>query len=358
MGKRTNRELVMLAQNYIRSKHRSGGMYFSEKLDGIRCLWLPKTRGISVTEIGFANRQKDKREHIATGLWSRYGKVIHCPEWFVDNFPSFPLDGELWMGRGNFRKVTETVKELVGGDDWKDVEYRIIDAPKYKAIFQDGRINNQIWTKQIVEGDCKRFIDEMYYNNDLHFDATYKLLRRDFDAWEDRPKHLIIHPQELLPFSTAIACERIDSLMDQITEAGGEGGILRHPASTWEPVRSQFVLKLKKWIDAEATVVAFRAGTGKYSGMLGSLKVLWNDTNLINSGIGIAFDLSGFDDAERLLKPEYTDWAVNHNSELFPLGENASTTFTLGEKITFRYRELTDGGVPKEARYLRKFEAI
>ena len=48
----------------------------SEKLDGVRAV-------------------EDGRV-----LRIRSGNVINAPQWFIDELPKVPLDGELWLGRG------------------------------------------------------------------------------------------------------------------------------------------------------------------------------------------------------------------------------------------------------------------
>jgi DNA ligase-1 len=81
------------------------------------------------------------------------------------------------------------------------------------------------------------------------------------------------------------------------------------------------LLKVKTWQDAEGLVIGHEPGCGKYEGMMGSLIVRWGS---------VVFRLSGFTDAERL-----ENW--------------------IGRTVTFKYRELTRDGVPKEARYWRKW---
>lgn len=348
MARRTNREFVMLAQTYEKNKHRSAGMYLSEKLDGMRCLWLPQTKGIPVEKLPFANRGKDQRKHIASGLWSRYGKVIHCPDYFTASFPDYPLDGELYLGRNGFQTLMSVAKELTPDhSEWRFLRFMVFDAPCITCIFQDGRINNPQWEKTIKSVECFSALGMIEPQpKNLFFDQVHKLLKRDLVETE----YLKLHEQELLPFSTPVAVEMIEKRLDEVTEAGGEGLILRHPASPWEPIRSSYLLKVKKLHDAEAQITNFRTGQGKYLGMLGSVTV--------NFG-GTSFELSGFTDDERKLSPSWSSWA-GHNPGMLcsecplPIDDPISVAFNLGDIITFRYRELTDDGKPKEARYLRK----
>lgn len=352
MSRRVNRELCMLAEVYDKERHRSAGMYMSEKLDGMRAIWLPHTRGICVTDLPFANRNKDDREHVATGLWTRYGKVIHCPPEFVKDFPEYPLDGELYLGRQAFQMLMSVTKTLKPDpSEWKYVRYVVFDAPCYHVIFQDGRINNPQFTTKIVQADCLKALKlENFPKRPHNFDANYRLLQRDLVCTET----LRLHDQRLLPFNTKMALDMIEEKLESVTALNGEGLILRHPASTWEPLRSTYLLKVKRLQDAEATVVGFRTGQGKYLGMLGSLSVSFG---------GLVFELSGFTDEERALTDPWHDWGLNNPGRLWtdnPMllvdSPRVSLQFNIGDKVTFRYRELSKDGVPKEARYLRKYE--
>lgn len=49
--------------------------------------------------------------------------------------------------------------------------------------------------------------------------------------------------------------------------------MLRKPGSRYEGKRSSTLLKVKTFFDAEAEVIGYEAGKGKYKGMTGSLIV-------------------------------------------------------------------------------------
>lgn len=86
--------------------------------------------------------------------------------------------------------------------------------------------------------------------------------------------------------------------------------------------RSDDLLKLKPYEDAEARVLAHLPGRGKYAGLLGAL--------LVERPDGLQFRLGGgFPDARRRKPPPVGSW------------------------VTCRYNGLTEDGVPRFARFLR-----
>src|SRR5262249_53879808 len=132
-----------------------GGWYLSEKLDGMRAYWDGGiTRGMSCYEVPFANVEKDGRYVTppkATGLWTRYGKPIQAPLWFLDELPKFPLDGELTMGRGTFQDVISACRRIEPRDaDWEKVSYRVFDLPDYGDTFRDGNLSTPNFTKSFA----------------------------------------------------------------------------------------------------------------------------------------------------------------------------------------------------------------
>ena len=336
----------MLADEFNPAKHRSAGTYLSEKLDGMRCLWLPATKGLNTKLIPFANRDKKKEDNnqIATGLWSRYGNVIFCPDWFTTGWPNRPLDGELYLGRKSMQTLMTVVKKLEPDPtDWQHVRFHVFDAPNYRQIFAPGKINNPNYVKMI---DTQKNLDALGIDVkglvDYDFDQTYRLLKRDLQE----TNYLKLHEQRMLPFSTKDALDIIEEEIHRVTDLGGEGLMIRHPCSMWTPVRSNMLSKYKKLEDAEATIIGYRAGLGKHLGRLGSFHVRFGAT---------LFDLgTGLTDIERVLSNDASEWAGRNPGELLPLDlVNPSPIFPMGTVVTFRFRELTDDGIPKEARYLR-----
>ena len=204
----------------------------SEKLDGVRAYWDGKH------------------------LISRSGHRYSVPSWFTAGFPPTPLDGELWLGRGQFAALSAAVRRYQARDeDWRAIRFMVFDLPA----------------------------------NNLAFDDRWHALQRLF-ASSPSP-YLELVEQQLLPDNTALA-----ALLADVERQGGEGLVLRARDSLYRVGRNQELLKLKSFSDAEATVVAHLPGQGKYHGMLGAL--------LVESANGQRFRIgTGFSDAQRQQPP-------------------------------------------------------
>lgn len=107
----------------------------------------------------------------------------------------------------------------------------------------------------------------------------------------------------------------------RVEALGGEGLMARKPGSKYEAGRSSTLLKVKTFHDAEARVIGHAPGAGKHKGRLGALIVELADGTKFNVG-------TGFSDAERESPPP------------------------IGAIVTFRYQELSDGGVPRFPSYV------
>lgn len=119
-------------------------------------------------------------------------------------------------------------------------------------------------------------------------------------------------------------CRGVDHLRTELARVealGGEGLMLRRPGSKYEVGRSMTLLKVKSFFDTEARVIGHQAGAGRHRGRLGALLVELPDGTTFAVG-------SGLSDAERAAPPP------------------------VGAIITFRYQELSDGGVPRFPTYV------
>lgn len=309
------REFLMLAQTYKGQK--IDGWYMSEKMDGMRAWWDGGvSRGKDSRSLPWANNAKSSG--ISTGLWSRYGNIIYAPSAWLGRLPPIPLDGELWMGRGSFQETMSVCRSHVPDDRWNHVKYCVFDSPSYDAVFTSGRINGVNCKLEIKLDDCLDAIGRVHHAA-RNFESVIELF--DSMQWSDVACPVTQYK--------ARDWDTVTEYCDLILSLRGEGVMVRHPGSYWCPNRSSLLLKVKPYQDAEGFIVGWEPGNGKYEGMLGALLIQWGK---------VQFALSGFTDAERALNAD------------------GPSCFKLGEAVTFKYRELTDSGVPKEARYYRKFD--
>jgi DNA ligase-1 len=230
----------------------------SEKLDGVRARW-------------------DGR-----ALWTRSGNRIDAPPAFTRGWPAQPMDGELWLGRGRFQDISDLVRALQRDDRaWRAVRFMAFDLP----------------------GDGSHF--------------ARRTLRLQAVVAAADSIHLEHIPQRHFTNRALL-----DAQLDAVMAGGGEGLMLHHALAHYCAGRSDTLLKHKRRRDAEARVVGYRPGKGKYEGMVGAL--------LVEDAHGRRFALgSGLRDADRAAPP------------------------AIGSTVTFRYDGLTEQGNPRFARYLR-----
>lgn len=115
--------------------------------------------------------------------------------------------------------------------------------------------------------------------------------------------------------------------MDLVLAQKGEGMMIKDPNSQYERKRSGALLKVKKFDDAEATIIGIEKGTGRLKHVMGAIKV--------KTDKGIEFKIgSGFDDAERERPPK------------------------VGQRVTYKYQGLTNAGKPRFPTFLRLHPGI
>jgi DNA ligase len=234
------------------------GYWLSEKLDGVRAYW---------------DGQK---------FWSRGGNVYQAPDWFTENFPDTEMDGELWMGRGRFAELSGAVRRAVPEDDsWRKIRFMVFDLPGINKPFTE-RIKAM---KDLLEPSPSRFL-------------------------------------QMVEQTRVAGHVELMAALDQMVEAGGEGLMLKRGASCHGSGRSNDLLKVKKYQDAEAVIVAHLPGDGKFEGMLGSVRVKLPDGRQFHIG-------TGFSDAERKSPPP------------------------IGAVITYKHYGFTSTGLPRFASFLR-----
>lgn len=347
------REYVALAHKY--KDQVVADMYASEKLDGIRAIWDGGiSRGILASEVPYANTTKDFRYRtppVATGLWTRYGKVIQAPSWFLDALPKIILDGELWISRDSFQDLTSIVKALNPDESWDQVTYNVFNVPFYKYWLADGRIYNP--NMDITLKNAWKWAEVKASEREVRLLKTGQSLRNAIKIMAQYPETEYYKPIKFKHLSACSIQARKDMLtyFDSVLAAGGEGIMLSNPNGYWQPQRSYDMLKMKGVEESEAKVVGYIYGEetdlgSKLLGMVGSLLVEWQ---------GKRFNLSGLTNEERALPYEFRSTAES-NPGCAAGPEVYSDVFPIGSTVTFRYRSLTKDGLPKEARYLRKRE--
>jgi len=198
------------------------GWWMSEKYDGLRAYW---------------DGQK---------LWSRKGNLIHAPDYFLVELPrDVALDGELWIGRGQFEETMSIVRSETPDERWKRVRYMVFDAPQAEGAFEK---RLQFLRENVSEGNG----------------------------------FIRVVAQERCQGAAQLLAER-----DRVVREGGEGVMLRQPGSAYEVGRSPTLLKVKPFDDAEATVIAHEPGQGKFAGKLGALRVRTDDGREFSIGTGL-----------------------------------------------------------------------
>lgn len=233
--------------------------WVSEKLDGVRAIWD------------------------GDALRFRSGRVIVAPGWFVAMLPDHALDGELWMGRRSFDRLSGLIRrEAPDHPDWRDVRYMLFDLPGAAGEFSS-RVERMREIVAIVGNPSLQAVQQFRVSD------RNELKRR----------------------------------FDDVVDGGGEGLMLHRASAHWVPGRSAAILKLTPSLDGDALVIAHLPGKGRLTGMTGSLLVETPDGRRFRLG-------SGLSDAQRDDPPPVGTW------------------------VTYRYRELTPGGLPRFPRFLRQ----
>lgn len=355
MSKRTT---CQLAKTFDSKKHcvtRLSDPYMaSEKLDGLRCLWIPASRGELVKNVPFANIQKTPQlaERISTGLWTRGWKPIFAPDAWVKKLPPYSLDGELFIGYGRFQDTCSVVRQYEAGasnrGSWDDVKFMVFDSPTVHQIFNDGIID--------VGGKGDIFITLNGATDWLKERGWADLCCGTFDSTYHTMLYKITntHTCSVLPQVILKSEEDRHSLYERVLDAGGEGIIYRKAKAFYLNERSNYILKEKPWMDAEGTVIGYTTGkkTDKGSKLLGKMGNLILEICL-EMGVYKRLELSGFTEEERRLGGDSEEWAYE-NPGCVATSAGGLVHFKQGQIITFKYRELSTDGIPKEARYYRK----
>ncbi|WP_249554886.1 DNA ligase [Shewanella sp. 10B] len=195
----------------------------SEKLDGVRGYWDGKR------------------------LVTRQGNPILAPSWFTADFPTTPMDGELWLGRGRFEAISGLIRQASANEsEWQNVRFMVFDLPKAQGSFA----------------------------------VRYQQMQT-----------LLAGKSVYLQVIEQVSVESIEALyqkLDTLVAQGGEGLILHRRTALYTPGRNPNVMKLKPYLDAEAKVIGHIAGKGQFAGQLGALRVQTADGRVFSIGTGFS----------------------------------------------------------------------
>ncbi|MDQ7042132.1 MAG: DNA ligase [Sulfurimonas sp.] len=204
------------------------GWVMSEKLDGVRAFWDGKH------------------------LVSRGGKIIHAPQWFIEDYPPFAIDGELWSRRGGFDSISSIVRDKIPSQGWHQITHNIFEVPNAKG---------NLWQRlEKVKPYENRYI---------------KIIKQ-------------------IPIKDK---QNLKKYLQEIEAKKGEGVVVRDPLVPYIAKRTSKALKVKTFYDTECTVVDYKAGKGKNKGAIGSLKCQLNNGTIFYIG-------SGFTHKERRSPPK------------------------------------------------------
>lgn len=239
----------------------------SEKLDGVRGYWD------------------------GSQLLTRQGNPINAPIWFTHNWPDRKLDGELWIARGQFDQVSAIVRRLQSdANDWRRIKFMVFDLHP-----QAGHPDSPFTTR------LQELTQLINASGNPHL-----ALIEQFDVSDDKA---------------------LLSLLTQRVGLGAEGLMLHKRDAAYRIGRSDDILKLKPYWDAEARVIAHLPGKGKYLGKMGALLVeATSDTNIVGRRFRIG---TGFSDRDRAFPPP------------------------VGTIITYQFHGYTSKGLPRFSSYLR-----
>lgn len=356
-------EYLMLAQVYDPNKHTCAGKYVSEKLDGTRAYWDGGvSRGAPLVTVPWANVRdktgavKKNLPSLATGLWSRYGNPIMAPDWFLNQMPCCPLDGELWAGRGEFQKCRSVVSRDEPDERWQDITYVAFGSPSPANMYSNRTIKGSNIQLEMSAGNTYGFIQQRIeagviedYQGMMSEDTFERELAFLNDAIGCQ-ENISVHYQRRLSNDENEARDELNRFLYSVLDNGGEGAMLRNAHSVWKPHRTYDLLKVKPFQDDDAVVVGFTSGreTDKGSKNRGKIGAL------ITEYKGKRLELSGMTDKEReFANREMYEYAYANPGKDMP-SHFQGAEIQVGDTVEFRYvGHETDAGLPKEARYTR-----
>ena len=203
------------------------GWVMSEKLDGIRGYWDGEA------------------------MYTKQGKKLNPPKTFIEHFPPFALDGELWSERQDFEAIQSAVLKHRG--NWESISYNIFEVPRANGDFLIRLKKAQDWFHK--------------------------------------------HPSNHVRVIKQYPCRDQETLLKYlafVTSKGGEGVMVKDPTHFYFQGRSPHILKVKQAHDMEGKIITinYRSNTHILKSLTLQLKS------------GITFNLgNGFTKKQRLEPP-------------------------------------------------------
>lgn len=218
--------------------------WVSEKYDGVRGYWN------------------------GSQLLTRAGNPVAAPAWFTAGWPTTPMDGELWAGRGRFSDAVSTVRQRNADDAaWRALRFMVFDLPAHGGPFSGRMDAMQTTVKQIGQ-------------------SWVQVVQQDAATTE----------------------QALQRRLTQTVQAGGEGLMLHHGDAHYVAQRSERLRKLKPFEDAEAQIVGHVMGQGRHQGRLGAL---WVEIPALEGQSTRRFKLgTGLSDALRDSPPPVGTWVT------------------------------------------------
>lgn len=219
---------LMLLGNYDKEFVQNEGLenfVVSEKLDGVRAFWDGKN------------------------LYSRNGKPLNPPQWFIQGFPPFSIDGELWNKRDNFSQILSIISTDKDKSLWEELQFFVFDVPSE----QIGLLHRLDTLKSFLTQNPNKYI-------------------------------------KIIPQENISSFDELDLKLETLLQAKAEGLVIRHIHKPYIVGRSKFDLKLKPFSSDDCKIIGFTQGKGRFHSQVGSI-ICQKDDLTLKIGSGLSDDL-------------------------------------------------------------------
>ena len=231
-----------------------------------------------------------------SGLTTRNGKPFaSCPHIHAvlkplfDKHPNWVIDGEIYSTEVPFEKIVSLTRKK---------------KPTAEDISESAKIC-QLW-----------IFDGVIDNKNETFVKRFEIITTEIEK--------VIGNSKSLKFVNNIEVnshDEIEKHHDEFVKQNYEGIMIRIPDSSYENKRSKNLLKLKNFIDEEATIVDVVEGLGNRANMAGNLDIKLEDGRTCSCGI------KGDENF-------YRELLINKKAYI-------------GKTVTIRYQNLTEKNLPR-----------